>query len=104
LPTATVVLAVDRSAFPQEPTLRYVLGPADMTGVDVAHAVAEKDPTKGEYAVELTLTATGASQFDLIGRARYACYEQDTSNPPSCSMEAFEIKAEALANELNEDR
>ena len=70
---------------------RYVLGPADLTGSAVANASVQVDPTTGQYSVVLNLTSKGATAFDNFAAARYACYQQNTSNPPPCSMEAFEL-------------
>ncbi len=82
---ASVILP-DRSG-----QVRYVLGPADMTGSAVSNAAVQVDPTTGQYSVLLTFTSKGASQFDSIATARYACYQQSPSNPPPCSLEAFEL-------------
>jgi len=82
---ATVILP-DRSG-----QVRYVLGPADMTGSAVSNAQVEVDPTTGQYTVLLTFTGKGAAEFDKIATSRYACYEQNTANPPACSLEAFEL-------------
>jgi preprotein translocase subunit SecD len=90
-PTKYVILPVDPKAYPQSPTVRYVLGPADMTGRAVSNASAQVDTTTGQYSVSLTLTGKGAVQFDNIAASRYACYKQNTTNPPYCSQEAFEL-------------
>ena len=71
--------------------VRYVLGPADMTGSAVSNASVQVDPTTGQYSVLLTFTSKGATEFDNIATARYACYQQSPSNPPPCSLEAFEL-------------
>jgi preprotein translocase subunit SecD len=89
--TASVILPVDAKAFPQSPTVRYVLGPADMTGSAVSNASSALDPTTGQYAVQLTLTSKGAAQFDNIASSRYAAYKTNTSSPPASSLEAFEL-------------
>ena len=70
---------------------RYVLGPADVTGADVADATAVVSGATGQYAVGLTLTSSGAAKFDQIAAMRYACYQADPANPEFCSMEAFEL-------------
>lgn len=72
-------------------TFRYVLGPADMTGAEVSNAIVQVDPNTGQYSVQLSLKSAGANTFDQIATARYACYQQNTSNPPPCSQEAFEL-------------
>ncbi len=87
----SVILPVDPKAFPSTPTIRYVLGPADMTGRSVSNATAQIDPTTGQYSVNLTLTSAGAAKFDQIAAQRYACYKTNPSNPPYCSLEAFEL-------------
>jgi preprotein translocase subunit SecD len=87
----TVILAVAPKAFPQTPDIRMILGPADMTGSAVSGASAVIDTTTGQYSVNLTLTSKGAAQFDNIASARYACYQRSPSNPPPCSLEAFEL-------------
>ncbi|HWE54866.1 MAG TPA: hypothetical protein VG435_05105 [Acidimicrobiales bacterium] len=90
LPTNPVIVAVDPNAFGTS-ALRYALGPADMTGAIVSRADAQEDATTGQYSVAIALTSSGAVQFDRLAASRYACYEQDTSNPPYCSLEAFEL-------------
>ncbi len=91
VPSASVVLPVDPAAFASSPTVRYVLGPADMTGSVISNAVAEINSTTGQYTVALTLNSKGAVKFDSIAAARYACYQQSPTNPPPCSEEAFEL-------------
>ena len=91
VPSASVVLPVDPAAFASSPTVRYVLGPADMTGSVISNAVAEINSTTGQYTVALTLNSKGAAKFDSIATARYACYKQSPTNPPPCSEEAFEL-------------
>ena len=91
VPSASVVLPVDPAAFASSPTVRYVLGPADMAGSVISNAVAEINSTTGQYTVALTLTSKGAVKFDSIAAARYACYQQSPTNPPPCSEEAFEL-------------
>ena len=87
----SVILPVDPKAFPGTSSFRYVLGPADMTGSEVANAAAVVNPTSGQYSVQLTLKSKGATIFDNIAKSRYACYQQNPSNPPPCSQEAFEL-------------
>ena len=90
LATNSVILPVDPKAFGTS-SFRYVLGPADMSGTGVSNAAAEVDQTTGQYSVQLTLTGRGATTFDQIASSRYTCYKQNTSNPPPCSLEAFEL-------------
>jgi len=71
-------------------TVRYILGPADMTGAGVSNAVVDLT-TAGEYEVTLTFTSKGATEFDKIASQRYPEYETDPSNPPFSSLEAFEL-------------
>jgi hypothetical protein len=68
--------------------VRYVLGPADLTTVDVASAQPESAP--GGYQVLLRLTSTGIHKFDQVAATRYSYYKQDPSNPPLQSREAIE--------------
>lgn len=91
VPTQSVILPVDSKAFTGSSSFRYLLGPADMTGTAVSNASAVVDQTTGQYSVQLSLTSKGATQFDGIAGARYACYKQNPSNPPACSQEAFEL-------------
>jgi preprotein translocase subunit SecD len=90
-PSVPVILPVDPKAYPQSPTLRYVLGAADLTGTAVSDAAAQINTTTGQYSVQLTLTGKGATEFDSIASARFACYQQSPANPPPCSEEAFEL-------------
>lgn len=71
--------------------IRYVLGPADMTGSGVSNATVQVDPTTGQYTVLLTFTGKGTTEFDKLAASRYACYQQNTSNPPFCSLESVEL-------------
>ncbi|HET9078516.1 MAG TPA: protein translocase subunit SecD [Acidimicrobiales bacterium] len=82
---STVILP-DRSG-----QVRYVLGPADMSGSAVSNAAVQVDPNTGQYSVLLTFTSKGATEFDNIAATRYACYQQNPANPPPCSLEAFEL-------------
>ncbi|HMC40769.1 MAG TPA: protein translocase subunit SecD [Acidimicrobiales bacterium] len=90
LRTNAVILPVDAKAFGNS-TVRYVLGPADMTGSAVHDASAQIDTQTGQYSVALTLTSKGAAEFDGIATSRYACNKQSPNNPPYCSLEAFEL-------------
>jgi len=71
-------------------SIRYVLGPADMTGASIANAFASLTST-GQYVVNLTFTSKGAVTFDQIAAKRYQCYQQDPANPPFCALEAVEL-------------
>ena len=63
-------------------SVRYILGPADMTGNGVSNASVQLS-TAGQYSVVLTFTNAGGVQFDKIAAQRYPYYQQDPSNPPS---------------------
>jgi preprotein translocase subunit SecD len=69
---------------------RYVLGPADMSGNGVSTASAIIDQA-GQYQVQLNFTNKGSSEFDKIAAQRYPYYQQNQSNPPYQSLEAFEL-------------
>jgi preprotein translocase subunit SecD len=71
-------------------TVRYVLGPSDMTGGGVSNASVQLSQT-GQYSVLLTFTNSGGTKFDQIASQRYPCYQQNPNNPPACSLEAFEL-------------
>lgn len=76
-------------------SLRYVLGPADMTGSAIATAQAIS--TVGQYEVQLTFTAVGAAAFDSIAAQRYPYYRQNPSNPPYQSLEAIELDGKVMS-------
>jgi preprotein translocase subunit SecD len=86
-----VILPADPQAM--SASARFVLGPADMSGTAVSDAAAEINSQTGQYTVNLTLTSSGAAEFDKLATSRYACNQQDPSNPPPCSLEAFELDA-----------
>jgi preprotein translocase subunit SecD len=71
-------------------TIRYVLGPADMSGSAIHHAVAIVDTSTGQYQVQVTFTNAGGAKFDQIAAQRYACYQQSPSDPPPCALEAVD--------------
>ena len=82
--TASVILeSYDNS-------LRYVLGPADMSGSGVSNAVVDLSGS-GQYTVTVTFTGKGSTEFDKIASARYPEYESNPSDPPFSSLEAFEL-------------
>jgi preprotein translocase subunit SecD len=72
-------------------TIRYVLGPADMTGSGVSTASLIVDPNTSQYEVQVSFTGSGSKQFDAIAAKRYPYYQQNTTNPPYTSLEAFEL-------------
>jgi preprotein translocase subunit SecD len=71
-------------------TVRYVLGPADMTGNGIKDANVTVN-SAGQYEVTVTFTAKGAAQFNKIAAERYPYYQQNPTNPPYASLEAFEL-------------
>jgi len=52
------------------PGLRYLLGPAEMTGTSIGRAVAQLDQT-GAWVVSYTLTATGSPLWDQVAKANF---------------------------------
>jgi preprotein translocase subunit SecD len=71
-------------------SVRYILGPADMTGNGVSNASVQLS-SAGQYSVLLNFTNAGSVQFDKIAAQRYPYYQQDPSNPPPQALEAFEL-------------
>ena len=71
-------------------TIRYILGPADMSGNGVANATVQLSQA-GQYSVNLTFTNSGGNTFDKIAAVRYPFYQQNPNNPPYQSLEAFEL-------------
>ncbi len=71
-------------------SVRYILGPADMTGNSVSNASVQLSQA-GQYSVNLTFTNAGGVKFDKIASERYPYYQQDPSNPPPQALEAFEL-------------
>jgi preprotein translocase subunit SecD len=71
-------------------SVRYILGPADMTGNGVSTASVQLS-TAGQYSVLLNFTNAGSVQFDKIAAERYPYYQQNPSNPPPQALEAFEL-------------
>jgi hypothetical protein len=72
-------------------SVRYIVGPADMTG-SIAHVAVQATPT-GQYTLLLTFTAAGSSKFNLIAAQRHLYYQHDASNYASnyASLEAFDV-------------
>ena len=66
--TATVLIPGSRAAGTQN--IRYLLGPAGMTGTSVksAHAQLGQD---GQWSVNLTLTSTGAALWDSLAQKQF---------------------------------
>jgi len=72
-------------------SFRYILGPADMTASgNVAHVAVQQFPA-GQYSVIVTFTHTGSSEFNLIATRRAPYYEQNATDPPYASLEAFDV-------------
>ncbi len=71
-------------------TVRYILGPSDMTGNGVSNASVQLS-SAGQYSVLLTFTNAGSVKFDKIASERYPYYQQNPSNPPPQALEAFEL-------------
>ena len=69
--------------------VRYVLGPADLTGGAVKSAKVIQAENLS-YEVEVTLTPSGTQEFNRIAAQRYPYYLENTSNPPFQSREAIE--------------
>jgi preprotein translocase subunit SecD len=73
------------------PQVRYILGPADMTGSGVSTAELIVDPSTSANEVQVNFTNSGSKEFNKIAAERYPYYEQDESDPPPQSLEAFEL-------------
>jgi preprotein translocase subunit SecD len=67
-----------------------VLGAADMSGNGIKSAAVIIDQA-GQYQVQLNFTGKGSTEFDKIASQRYPYYQQNQSNPPYQSLEAFEL-------------
>jgi preprotein translocase subunit SecD len=81
----------------RDKTLRYVLGPADMSGSAIHDASAILNTSTGQYEVQVTFTTSGGNKFDQIAAQRYACYQQSPSNPPPCALEAADLDGEVIS-------
>ena len=76
---------------------RYVLGPAQMSGSIVKTAHADLDSQTDESEVVLDFTGSGSTAFNKNALAPYKCYEEDTSNPPYCALQAIELNGTVLS-------
>ena len=85
-----VILPADPEAFAAGAKVRYVLGPADLTGTAVA-TVGAATSRQGVSSVYVTLTPQGTGKLGNIAASRYACYRQDPISPPPCSLEAIDL-------------
>lgn len=72
---------------------RYVLGPAEMSGSVVKSAQAELNSQNDEWQVDISFTGSGTNQFNKYAAEHYACYEEDTKDPPYCAFQAIELDA-----------
>jgi preprotein translocase subunit SecD len=72
---------------------RYVLGPAEMSGSIVKNATATLNSQTDQWEVDINFTGSGSTLFNKYAAAHYACYEEDTSNPPYCALQAIELDA-----------
>jgi preprotein translocase subunit SecD len=70
---------------------RYVLAPAEMSGNIVKSATADLNSQTDEWEVVLDFTGAGSTAFNKYAAAHYACYKQDTANPPYCALQAIEL-------------
>jgi preprotein translocase subunit SecD len=70
---------------------RYVLAPAEMSGNIVKTATADLDSQTDEWEVVLDFTSAGSTAFNKYAANHYKCYEEDTSNPPYCALQAIEL-------------
>jgi preprotein translocase subunit SecD len=52
------------------PSVRFLLGPAQLTGQAIGKAYATQD-TLGQWVVSYTLTGTGSPQWDAVARANF---------------------------------
>ncbi len=63
-PTATVIDALSTN-----PSARFELGPAQLTGSDVANASPSLN--SGQWEADMTLTSAGTPKFDAVAQAQY---------------------------------
>jgi hypothetical protein len=90
-PTAVVVLPY------YDNSVRYVLGPADLSGSAVAGTRVVNSGSVG-FQVELTLTPAGAVAFGRVASERYPFYAADPSKPSFRSMEAIELNGTVVSD------
>jgi preprotein translocase subunit SecD len=62
--------AVVLPGLPGQGTLRYVLGPAQLTGHAVKSAIAQQDQT-GAWVVSYTLTSQGSAEWDAVAQKNF---------------------------------
>jgi preprotein translocase subunit SecD len=91
---STVVLPlVGTGGSPDYSAGRYVLGPAEMTGSIIKSASANLNSQTDQWEVDLSFTSRGSTEFNKYAAAHYACYQEDTSNPPYCALQAIDLDA-----------
>jgi hypothetical protein len=72
-------------------SVRYVLGPADMTGQTLGSTSLIRSTTGAGYEVEVDFTASGSTRFNQIAARRYIVYQQDPTNPGFGALEAIDV-------------
>jgi preprotein translocase subunit SecD len=70
---------------------RYVLAPAEMSGNIIKTATARLDSRTDEWEVIMDLTSAGATEFNKYAAVHYKCFEENTTNPPYCALQAIEL-------------
>jgi hypothetical protein len=78
-------------------SFRYVLGPADLDTRAISAARAVPHYSGQSWSVEVTFTATGTSEFNLIASKRYPYYDQNPADPPYASLEALEVNSVVIS-------
>jgi len=87
---ATVIVsAATGSGVPT--TIRYILGPADLTGAGVKNANVSVDQTSGQYLVNLALNSAGSTAFDRMAAQRFPFFNKSSSTTDPRSQEAIEL-------------
>ncbi|MGD0882080.1 MAG: protein translocase subunit SecD [Acidimicrobiales bacterium] len=105
---------------PGQGTSRYVLGPAGLTGAQIKSATAQLN--SGQWSVDLTLTGTGATEWDTLAQKQFHAMigidldgqviSAPLTQPTASGFSSFdgsvqisggfsEDQAKALATELN---
>jgi hypothetical protein len=77
---------------------RFVLGPAQMSGSIIKTAQADLDSQTDEWEVVLDFTGSGSTAFNKNAEAPYKCYEENTSNPPYCALQAIDLNGTVLSD------
>ena len=76
---------------------RFVLAPAVTSGSIIKTATADLDSQTDEWEVVLDFTGAGSTAFNKNAAAPYKCYEEDTTNPPYCALQAIELNGTVLS-------